>query len=462
MKCQKCGAALVTGHLYCDVCGAEYQIVPDFEPELEISMAQTLRGVGKSLQQEIKDIPAQNRKKTAGAVPKWGLVFLLVFILAAAIGIWSYVHSVRYMEKRALKARTQEEYLTAADWYGKLKLKQPAEEKWYLEEAWMYLQQGKTEEAMALGMQALESDMETEAVYRFLLELCLQQEEYQQVNDLLGLCRMESLRQEYADYLAPQPQANYSSGCYDTILELTLSGPDQGNIYYSLDGSPPDTHGIPYREPIVMGNGEYDLQALYINPYGVVSTALQLAIEIEAAAPLAPMVEPESGTYEQAGEIRVSIEEETEVFYTTDGTMPNRNSIPYKEPVPMPLGESHFTFIAYRGEELSGEITRRDYLLNIKTGITPEEAGDLLVQKMIQKGHILDKNGALTGYYGVHRYFYAYPLLLGDKHYYVFAEHYLENEINQKTGQLYAVDVIEGNCRRLLKEEAGGYSLEEI
>ena len=81
---------------------------------------------------------------------------------------------------------------------------------------------------------------------------------------------------------------------------------------------------------------------------------------------------------------------------------------------------------------------------------------------MIQKGHILDKNGALTGYYGVHRYFYAYPLLLGDKHYYVFAEHYLENEINQKTGQLYAVDVIEGNCRRLLKEEAGGYSLEEI
>ena len=35
MKCQKCGAELVSGHLYCDICGAEYQIVPNFEPEIE-------------------------------------------------------------------------------------------------------------------------------------------------------------------------------------------------------------------------------------------------------------------------------------------------------------------------------------------------------------------------------------------------------------------------------------------
>ena len=49
MKCQKCGATLASGHLYCDICGAEYQIVPDFEPEIEKSIAESLFDISTSL-----------------------------------------------------------------------------------------------------------------------------------------------------------------------------------------------------------------------------------------------------------------------------------------------------------------------------------------------------------------------------------------------------------------------------
>ena len=49
MKCQKCGASLKEGNLYCQKCGYEYQIVPDFEPEIENSIAQTMLNVGDSI-----------------------------------------------------------------------------------------------------------------------------------------------------------------------------------------------------------------------------------------------------------------------------------------------------------------------------------------------------------------------------------------------------------------------------
>ena len=35
MKCPNCGNELEEGHLICEVCGEEIQMVPDFEPEIE-------------------------------------------------------------------------------------------------------------------------------------------------------------------------------------------------------------------------------------------------------------------------------------------------------------------------------------------------------------------------------------------------------------------------------------------
>ncbi len=42
MKCPKCGYEWTEGHLYCDNCGEEFRIVPDFEPEIEKEMNETL------------------------------------------------------------------------------------------------------------------------------------------------------------------------------------------------------------------------------------------------------------------------------------------------------------------------------------------------------------------------------------------------------------------------------------
>ena len=47
MKCPNCGADMKEGMLYCEHCGEDIHIVPDFEPEIEYNMEQTLNDIAK-------------------------------------------------------------------------------------------------------------------------------------------------------------------------------------------------------------------------------------------------------------------------------------------------------------------------------------------------------------------------------------------------------------------------------
>ena len=56
MKCPNCGKEIPEGYLYCETCGMEIRIVPDFEPEIENSIIETLSTVAE----EIEEKPIQN------------------------------------------------------------------------------------------------------------------------------------------------------------------------------------------------------------------------------------------------------------------------------------------------------------------------------------------------------------------------------------------------------------------
>ena len=74
MKCPNCGCEMEYGYLYCAQCGMEIQIVPDFEPEIENSITETLSTLAAmqdgedtqpSLDEESIEEAAENEERTA-------------------------------------------------------------------------------------------------------------------------------------------------------------------------------------------------------------------------------------------------------------------------------------------------------------------------------------------------------------------------------------------------------------
>ena len=51
MKCPNCGEEMAEDRLYCEHCGEDIHIVPDFEPELERNLEQSISAIMEDLQE---------------------------------------------------------------------------------------------------------------------------------------------------------------------------------------------------------------------------------------------------------------------------------------------------------------------------------------------------------------------------------------------------------------------------
>ena len=465
MKCQKCGAEMGSGHLYCEKCGAEFQIVPDFEPEIENSIAESLSDISETIEEHIsaKVSKLTSKVKTMKA-PSFSLIFTLVvvFSLFVFIGYSKYTNSTNYQNKQALDAIHKQDYYQAAQIYESIRKNNMEDAYWYTKEAETLLLMQEDDKAYQLVTQALALDKNTEFAYRFLINYLIDAESYLEVKRLLEECNLEKIRNEYQEYLCLLPTINYESGSYDQALEISFSKDYEGTIYYTLDNKIPTTASEKYEIPIKLGNGNHTLTAMYENKYGIMGEPVIYEYDISSEIPMAPVVNLASGKYENAQMISIDIEEGTRVFYTTDLSKPTMESTEYLNPMAIPLGESRYNFVAFSEKGMESSVTHRNYMLNMKTNLSIEDAEIKLIEKLISQGHILDKNGAVSGRYGVFRYFYKYPICEADINYYVFEEHYMENQINNPLGHFYAVDVLYGNVYKLISDDNGYFTRVEF
>ena len=79
MKCPNCGMELSEGNLYCEHCGEDIHIVPDFDPEVEITIEESLGQVLESAFEEKKQESESRVNKKKHSKFNILIAFLIIF-----------------------------------------------------------------------------------------------------------------------------------------------------------------------------------------------------------------------------------------------------------------------------------------------------------------------------------------------------------------------------------------------
>lgn len=452
MKCPNCGAEIPEGHLLCDACGQEIQIVPNFEPEVEESITETLSGVAENLAEKTEESKETGYEKQKNMfVLGLGCVFVLALIvLTGSISVSIYHKSVGYQLKLAEEnaaAKNYEEallhYQNALDGGGDF-------QEIKTEMVACYEAMGE-QDAYMKGLRELigheEASMETlQTSYEKIIASYDEQGQYEQINTLLQNCPEESIKQQYAKYLANMPEFNYLEGSYNEVIPLKILSSGEGHIYYTMNGRNPDQYSEEYTAPIFLETGDYEITAVFINEYGIKSPYAKAVYHVDVAPPFAPEINAYSGDFSAPQMIHAEAEEGCDIYYTTDGSEPDALSTLYNGFLPMPLGDSTFKFVAIDENGTTSETTVRNYHLEPATDYSREDAKNVILSYLLASGMTIDMEGTISAE-DPRRMFYSPACVVAIENegdFYIFSEYIQSPDGSKvKTGGYYAVEMYE-------------------
>ena len=475
MKCPNCGAEMKEGRLYCENCGEDIHIVPDFEPELERNIEQSLGHILEDVRQK-EPSEKKDGETDAGAkqgslsgrlrpLAGWGGMGLLVLLLiVGGVRIFQY-YSSDYQMESARKATVAGQYERAIRYYNRAMELDRLNVDLMLELADVYFLKNDRAE-YEFWLQRIVEDPNTDAeqlssAYGKLIAIYRAKEDYQTINDMLLTCESESIRTTYQSYLAQMPQFSVPAGDYDEVKALKITVTGKGNIYYTLDGSVPDESDEHYTTPILLENGDYEVQAIFVNEHGVVSEVADAAYHIHVEELEPPLLNVDGGVYDTP--VLITVVNDTEnVYYTMDGTVPTMDSAQYTEPIPMPLGVSTFQFARLETGR-SSVVVERVFTFELDTDVTPEKAVDKVRKHALDTGKIRDDSGHFEDSEACYQYQYLYVIDINDINaFYVVAEVFVDAQgVAARTGNYYAINAYSGYFYRLQIED-GGYQLSEL
>nr|WP_318683198.1 chitobiase/beta-hexosaminidase C-terminal domain-containing protein [uncultured Acetatifactor sp.] len=471
MNCPNCGAEIKRGSLYCEHCGEDIHIVPDFDPEVEFSLEETISGIVEEINQgeegeEKKEGTKEKNIKSGRSKRKgkksWILVgagsVLAVLAAAAAFWIvWLYrYNSLEYQVDMARRCVDNGQYENAVNYYSRaLELKEGDIELQFALAETYFLMNNKIEYEYLLrnitGSQNA-TTQQLERAYGGLVSIYKARGDYQTINDLILSSNNNTIISAYQSYIATEPEFSIPGGYYNTILPLKLTAFGTGKIYYTLDGSEPDENSPQYTAPIILESGDYVVKAYFVNDNGVTSECVECEYHIDIEEIPAPEVSAVSGEYNFPIYIEVLSDDE-DVYYTTDGSAPTYSSTPYTGPIPMPLGKTVFKFAKIE-EGRTGNVTERTYQLIMNTEFTPQQAESVVADYAVSIGKIFDEAGYFNETNARYLYQYQYVTNIDQiDDFYVISEIYQDPDgVLTKTGSHFAVNAYTGELFKLQRD----------
>lgn len=480
MKCPNCGKEIEEGHLICETCGNEIQIVPDFEPEIENSITETLSTLAalqderpeSETQQKMQDldedmeayqeeVEEKEKKKRKFGIALSTLVVFLIILCTYVLYLY-HVNTVSYQIDKAKEYAAQGEYEQAITCLNTAYEKDDSLAQTLFLKADYYYLMFDNESALKALQQIIDKGIypyeDIEEAYDKMITIYSNEERYEEINELLLSCKEDTIVNMFQSYMAKEPEFSYVEGDYAEIIPLKLSSNTSGTIYYTTDGSLPDKHSDIYTAPLFLESGDYTISAFFVNDYGIESEIVQKSYHINLEVPNAPEIAVYSGEYHEPMVVSVQGQEGCEIYYTTDGSEPTKDSVPYTGPIPMPLGSTHFKFVNISKEGVSSEVTMRTYKLTLENTISTDEAVSRLIDGLVESGYLQDASGKVEKLDISYHYEFSSVISINDESYFTINEYYDDGTgVLSRTDKVFVVQVYTGAVARLGFDENGAY-----
>ncbi len=473
MKCPNCSAEIKEGMLYCEKCGAELELVSDdnFSYDLkDIDFGdETLKNDEDDLSLDFDDNPnlisillsKRKNSKAIYAAVVLALIVCVVFVIVFAVN-YSKQNSLSYQMNQATEKYNDNDLTGAIACLEKAYKIEPSSDILFTIADYYYTLNQENDAVYTL-IGIVEGDFpnsEKETAYRKIISVYKESESYGLIAEILKSCTIPEIITEFNDYCVFSPLFNTKEGSYEDTIALKISSDGKGKIYYTLDKSTPNSESEVYTNPIFLESGQYTVNAIYINPYGISSDVVTKKYEINSEYNFEPDILTDSGTYTEATLIEADVPQLFTLYYTTDGTEPSKASTKYISPIPMKEGTATYKFVSYASDGTKSKVVERTYTLELHANYTPAEAVSALTDHLIAIGYLTD---------GVHKpdvsgnfyYYYSAIYPIEDFGSFYFVVEYFEdlNGNKSNTNTIFAVSVDDLSIYKVAASGNGNYSL---
>lgn len=369
MRCNKCGADIREGSLYCEICGEEVRIVPDYS-SLDEVLAAHVRGEIELEQRRKASARRRRRIRQDEQRKKKMLIILGTMLLAMLIGFIAYQGSYAGKIQKGYNALEKENYNAAIRYFTSASEDNNEKADAYIGLAEVYIQKDDLFAAENIFLAQIEEQQSNADIYKAAAEFYLETRQPEKIPLMLDACKDEKVLSAMGEYIVEEPAFSLMEGTYEETQRLELAAGTY-MVYYTLDETEPsEKTGTKYGTDIMLQEGNWTVKAVAVNERGIPSLITEKKFTIEYPAADPPIVYPSTGLYESQMDITIQTKKGFTAYYIFGDTeLTVENGKKYTGPIKMPEGNNIFSAILV--DDMTGRVsgtTVRNYDLQLVSG----------------------------------------------------------------------------------------------
>lgn len=307
------------------------------------------------------------KKRLAKKRRQRALIIVLIFIIVAgSLGFVFYQNSYAGQVQKGNKALVENNYTLAETYFNKAIAKNGKKAAAYTGLSEVYKEQDDLDGAETVFLTAISTQPSNTELYKAAISFYEDTKQLLKISELLDVCEDEDVLLAVKDYVSKTPEFSLEAGTYPEVQEVALSAGSGSTIYYTTDGSEPDSSSTKYTKPILLeAEGATTIKAITVNKKKIPSLMVSKIYTIDIPVEDAPAVTPSTGQYDTATQITINVPEGYTAYYTMDGSDPTTASTVYSGPIDMPSGQTMFCAILVNKQGKATQITKRNYVLEL-------------------------------------------------------------------------------------------------